>query len=253
MRKKSFTKSIEKDLLQTRPTEVRRYLPEDYISGIGNEKSNLTFTNHSMPMLRLYLKKHLNMSRKNTHPELYSDFENVWYASQYFEAKMLAVYWLDMQSVDFLVEKHEQIFSWANAIDNWAHSDSLCSIYARVYELDQQRAHRQYQIWSREKNSWLRRCSMVGTFYYSRLRKKQPRFNKVWGLVKTNLNAKEYYVQKGVGWTIREMYNVYPKETRALLHAHIRDITPIAWVAASEKLPLKEKKELLQMRKCRIT
>lgn len=22
----------------------------------------------------------------------------------------------------------------------------------------------------------------------------------------------EYYVQKGVGWTIREIYNVYPKE-----------------------------------------
>ena len=27
------------------------------------------------------------------------------------------------------------------------------------------------------------------------------------------MSDKEYYVQKGVGWALREMHSVYPKET----------------------------------------
>ena len=90
---------------------------------------------------------------------------------------------------------------------------------------------------------------MVSTFYYSRYRRKQPDFALAKGLVHPHLPAKEYYVQKGVGWTLREMYNVYPSETVKYIENNIDKISSIAWVAASEKLPPLIKQPLLKKRK----
>jgi 3-methyladenine DNA glycosylase AlkD len=120
---------------------------------------------------------------------------------------------------------------------------------ARLFEADQKSLLPVYKKWNSHRNSWLRRCSMVGTFYYSRSRKTQPPFKLAVQLVNPHFSAKEYYVQKAVGWTIREMYNVYPVETVRYIENNLHQITPIAWVAASEKLPAKIKKNLLLQRK----
>ena len=45
------------------------------------------------------------------------------------------------------------------------------------------------------------------------------------------------------------MYNVYPNETVAFIQKNIHQLTPISWVAASEKLPTKIKAPLLVKRK----
>lgn len=257
MSKSKFTRLIEDKLIKSKPKILGKFTPEHYISGnaavsiSGNEKekSSLTFTNHNMPSLRNLLKEDFLVSKKNSKADLYNEFRNLWLESNYFEAKMIALYWLDYQSIDFLIDNSKDILSWAELIDNWAHSDTLCNIYSRLYENDQKRTLSQYQKWNSARESWLRRCSMVGTFYYSRLRKIQPEYNVVKRLVSPHLSAPEYYVQKGVGWTIREMYNVYPDKTSSFIAKNIKKITPIAWVAASEKLPKKEKNLLLLERK----
>jgi 3-methyladenine DNA glycosylase AlkD len=106
-----------------------------------------------------------------------------------------------------------------------------------------------YLKWNSHKNSWLRRCSMVGTFYYSHLRDKQPSFKLIKSLIDPHFTAPEYYVQKAVGWTIRELYNEYPGETIKYIENNLHQITPIAWVAASEKLKPNVKNILLKQRK----
>ncbi len=68
-------------------------------------------------------------------------------------------------------------------------------------------------------------------------------------MVQPLLKDENYFVQKGIGWTLREMWNVYPTETLAFLKAHITDITATAFTAAIEKLDVTEKQQLKEMRK----
>ena len=63
------------------------------------------------------------------------------------------------------------------------------------------------------------------------------------------LTDKEYYVQKGLGWTLRELHNVYPTDTKQYLKQHIRSVSPIAFTIAIEKLDTASINELKTLRK----
>lgn len=250
MKKSKFTLDIENKLKAIAPKKwPTRFKPEDYIKGNGSETSRLKFLNLSMPMLRGQLTTLFSTKEQSYSEELFAKMEKLWFESDIFEAKTFAIYWLDKQKSEFFIKNHKKILLWANEIDNWAHSDGLCAIYARMFEHSQKLLLPTYLKWNRHSNSWLRRCSMVGTFYYSRSRKNHPTFARAKKLVEPHFTAKEYYVQKGVGWTLREMFNVYPAETIKYIETKLAVLSPIAWVAASEKLPKKTKDALLKKRK----
>lgn len=213
------------------------------------ETSRLKFLNMTMPNLRSELATLFSTKEQSYSAELFSDMQNLWFESDIFDAKTFAIYWLDKQSPEFLLKNHKDILAWAHSIDNWAHSDGLCSIFARMFDHSQNLLLPTYSQWNKHSNSWLRRCSMVGTFYYSRSRNNLPTFTLAKKLVDPHFKANEYYVQKAVGWTIREMYNVYPSETVKYIETNLPHISSIAWVAASEKLPKKIKVGLLKKRK----
>lgn len=252
MKKSKFTLEIEKRLSELAPKKANLKFSDEYILG-NNFKgsSSLKLLRIKIPVVRNFAATHLQTKAKSFDPKLLPEMKSLWFESDIFEAKQLALFWLEQQPLEYLVQNQKTILSWVSEIDNWAHSDSYCSILAKIFEADQKNVLPVYLKWNSHKNSWLRRCSIVGSFYYSRSRKKNPSFALAKKLVDPHLAAKEYYVQKGVGWTIREMYNVYPAETIKYIENNIHQITPIAWVAASEKLPPAQKKKLLQLRKDR--
>ena len=250
MRKSTFTLQVENDLKKLSPKTFKgKFKPEDYVKGNGHELSKLNFLNLKMPTVRSYLSR-IDGDKKSSHGEhLFKKMQALWFESDIFDAKIVALYWLDHQSTDFLVKNQKAILKWVNEIDNWAHSDAYCSAIARIFEHSLKSVLPTYLKWNGHANSWLRRCSMVGTFYYSYHRETQPSFKLACQLVSPHFEAKEYYVQKAVGWTIREMYNVYPEKTFKFIQQNNHRLTPIAWVAASEKLPAKLKAPLLKERK----
>ena len=250
MKKSAFTLKVENDLKKLSPKNYTgKFKPEDYVKGNGHELSKLKFLNLKMPVVRNYLDS-LDQDKKSSRsPQHFKKMNQLWFESDIFDAKIIALYWLDHQSTDFLVKNQKQIFKWVHQIDNWAHSDAYCSALARIFEFDQKKALPTYLKWNKHQNSWLRRCSMVATFYYSYQRETQPSFELAKKLVSPHFKAKEYYVQKAVGWTLREMYNVYPEKTLYFIKRNNHHLSSIAWVAASEKLSAKTKRPLLEERK----
>jgi 3-methyladenine DNA glycosylase AlkD len=105
------------------------------------------------------------------------------------------------------------------------------------------------QKWNKHKNPWLRRQSMVALLYYARTKDQHPPFKTIISLVSTQLEAQEYYVQKGLGWTLRESYNVYPDLTYKFVSDNFHKVSPVAFTAAIEKMSEKEKTILKQKRK----
>lgn len=212
-------------------------------SYIGGNESRLIYLSLTIPRVRnIFLIE--NFNTKNL-----SEIENLWFETNIHEAKTLAMIWLDKQPTEFILKNFIRISKWAAEIDNWALSDGFCGILSSAFEFDQKKLLPTYIKWNKHKNPWLRRISMVGLFYYSRSRKIQPTFNLAIKMIQPHLSAEEYYVQKAVGWALRECYNVYPVQTTDFITKNLSNIHSDAWYAASEKMPLVLKNVLVLQRR----
>ncbi len=223
----------------------RRTFIENYV---GGGQSDLNYLGLRIPQVRSVLKQKLQLFDQNLKKQ-FQVFEMNWFNSKTFETKALSLFWLEGLEDQQLVQFARPLLRWANDIDNWAHSDSLCGVYARIFEKAPQLFLPSYKKWNQHQNPWLRRISMVGLMYYARQRERHPSFSLCLQMIESHWADDHYYVQKAVGWTLREMYNVYPDKTLFLIEKKLECISSVAWVAASEKLPLKYKNKLVQKRR----
>jgi 3-methyladenine DNA glycosylase AlkD len=183
--------------------------------------------------------------------ETFLRYDAVFRNSQTFEVKNLAFIFLDQNYKHIPVKLQLKVLpEWVKHIDNWGHSDNLSKFLSRLVELPETREKMLGYIntWNRSKNLWERRQSLVALFYYARTRKQYLPFDEVIRLVKNLIHDPEYFVQKAVGWTLRESYNAYPKETYTFLTKHIASLSPYAFSASTEKMSAKEKAALKDKR-----
>lgn len=140
---------------------------------------------------------------------------------------------------------------WADDINAWDMSDELSKTYSYLLEAAPVVVYPQLLVWNRDADPWKRRQSIVSLFCYAQLHKRHPPLGKVLPLVENLLLDPDYYVQKGVGWTLRETYNVYPKRAHAFVLRHAGDLHPDAFSAALEKMSPAEKRGIKERRKTR--
>ncbi len=248
MKLKKWLKDLEVTLTQTaKDNAPGKWKPESYIVGKGQSK--LVFLNIKMPLLRLILKDTQLFPKNETTTEAFEKVRYTWLNSRVYEAKTVSLLWMDKQSDEFLLDHQKELILWSAQVDNWAHSDGMSAMLARIFEKDYSYLKKIFEEWNTHQHSWYRRLSMVSLFYYSNSRKKYPDYKLAEKFVSRNLSYPEYYVQKGVGWTLREMHNVYPKPTFSFLQKNIKNVSSIAWVAATEKLPAPQKNSLIKKRK----
>lgn len=247
MVKKSFLETeIQKYLEILKPPEKPGMFKGEHYIGAGQSK--LKYLDLKTSDVRGILKKNLSVFKLPLEKQ-FEEFEKIWFESDIFEMKAVALYWLSELKDETLIKFSPRIIQWSKEIDNWALSDWLSSVYARVFEKSPKVLLKTFQLWNQHQNPWLRRLSMVSLFYYARMRKRHPAYYLASRFVIPHLLSNDYYVQKAVGWTLREMYQVYPNKTLQLMGSKLKDISSIAWVAASEKLPSEIKKNLLAQRK----
>lgn len=183
-------------------------------------------------------------------PEQLTIWDEIWQHSTLYEAMTQAL---------FFAEQHKDAFdtkmlfsitkNWVKKIDNWAHSDGLSGLFSYLLEKDAKLVYPQLKTWNKSVNPWERRQSLVALLEYSKKRKAVLPVNKLLPMIKPLLKDEDYFVQKGLGWTLREIGNVYPKETMEFLLKHHAVISAVAFSPAVEKLPAKQKEELKQLRK----
>lgn len=222
------------------------FKPENYI---GGGQSQLRYIGLRVPQVKAALKQGFSFSSLDL-PEQAKVWDVIWSNSNCFEVMSLALEWFNQfrQGKDLLAY-WPMLREWSSFIDNWAHSDSLCALYTRIVEEKPAIIYPTLKKWNKSKSPWLRRISMVSLLYYSSQRERFLPVNKIFTLVTPQIKFDHHYVQRGVGWTLRESYNAYPKQTMGYLLDHVQDLSAIAFSAASEKLTTKEKDKLKKMRK----
>jgi 3-methyladenine DNA glycosylase AlkD len=233
-------------ILWATPRRVSKQNPEAYI---GGGQSKLRYLGLRVPDLRKVHSEGFSFSQKPL-SEVSEIWDFIWSNSDCFEVMCLALIWFsDKKQIQSLKTHWPVLKKWSLKIDNWAHADALSAIYARIHEEAPTTAYLTFKKWNLSKNPWLRRLSIVSLFYYSSQRKHPPPLHKVTFLLKPQLKYPHYYVQKGVGWTLREAWNVYPKPVYAFVEKNIHDISAIAFSAATEKMPLHTREHLKRIRK----
>ncbi|HXB10773.1 MAG TPA: DNA alkylation repair protein [Bacteroidia bacterium] len=177
-------------------------------------------------------------------------WDSIWQQSKLHEGMtQTIIFWeRNIEKVD-AVKAWNHLKEYVVKIDNWAHSDGLSGFYSYLLEGKPKLVLPQLQKWNKSKNPWERRQSMVSLIHYHSKRNIFLPYKVMEPLVEKLLDDEDYFVQKGVGWALREIGHIYPKETFAFLKKYHVRITGVAFAAASEKLSAKEKEELKGLRK----
>jgi len=201
------------------------------------------------PTIRAFSKAGFSFSTLDFSEQI-AVWNTIWQKSSLHEAMTLAILFWERNI--HKVDGHASwvhLKTWTGKIDNWAHSDGLSNLYSHLLERKPSMVLPELKKWNKSKNPWERRQSVVGLIYYYRKRKEVLPYSTLIPLVEHLLDDKDYFVQKGVGWALRELDNAYHKETFQFLKKNFARITGIAFAAAAEKLSPKEKEELKVLRK----
>lgn len=177
-------------------------------------------------------------------------WDRVWRNAKYFETRQQPLFFLaGIDDPEVLLDVWETVEGWADDIDGWAPSDLLSDYYSRVLELAPETAMPVLRRWNTSPDLWKRRQSVVSLIYYASKRRSYPPVETILALVEALLDDPEHYVQRGVGWCLRETRNAYQREARAFLSAHATDLSAVAFAAATEKLSAPEKDRLKTKRR----
>lgn len=178
-------------------------------------------------------------------------WDHIWKNTRGFWVRVHATFFLErhLKKNEHLEAMWPVIVQWQDSVDDWGLCDALAKVYTKILVVAPDRVYRVLQQWNRDGDLWKRRQSVVSLLYYSRTKKIYLPFAKLEALITPLLADKEYYVQKGVGWALRELRNVYPREAHAYLTKHIRAVSPIAFTISVEKMAEKEKNVLKALRK----
>lgn len=154
-----------------------------------------------------------------------------------FKTDMFCLYFLEkhFKNRDHMLQSWPVIKPWQDKIRRWETSDQISKIYAQLLEYDPALILPTLKKWNTSKNLWHRRQSIVSCLYYASQRQHCLPFDTIINLVKPLLADNTHYVQRGVGWTLKELGKVYPTEQEEFIFDHAAALSPIAYSAGTEK------------------
>ncbi|HMH33306.1 MAG TPA: DNA alkylation repair protein [Puia sp.] len=204
----------------------------------------------SVPVHRRASKHHYSFSGKLFEEQL-AAWDHIWRNTDDFWVRAHATFFLErhMRKADTLKQMWPVVMKWQDDVDDWPLCDALAKIYTKILVVAPATVYATLKKWNKDDNLWKRRQSVVSLLYYSRTKKDHLSFDKIEPLITSLLKDKEYYVQKGVGWALRELHTVYPKQTLLYLKSHIRAVSSIAFTIAAEKMKPDVKDQLKSLRR----
>lgn len=129
--------------------------------------------------------------------------EKLW-ASGALEEKIIAIKIIEKKGKDDPKRLLKLFKEFSASIDNWAVCDGLGMQFLRgIVQTDAAAIFAIAEKYSRSKNSWQRRLSLVMVEWYTRKKEHIPAIQK---LVSCLENDEEYYVKKAVTWLKRNLY-----------------------------------------------
>jgi 3-methyladenine DNA glycosylase AlkD len=214
----------------------------------NDKKSQLAFLAIKVPVLREALRVPFSFSHRPA-DEVLAIWSDIWFSSPYFEVMSAALMCYSRQGAKVKPETWPVLSTWSRRVENWAHADELAAIYYYLLAQRPGEVYPQLQTWNASDEQWLRRLSLVSLIHYSGKKAAFLPPERVLPLVAACVTDRRYYVQKAVGWVLREMAYAYPAEIRAFVEVHKGRMSGVSFMVATEHFRPEERQELLAWRK----
>jgi 3-methyladenine DNA glycosylase AlkD len=198
-----------------------------------------------IPILRRAVKEGYSFVSKSRSENLVI-WDYLWRHGAYNEVMHQALYFYQHRELNR--DEAKTIRGWMERCACWEHCDDLSKIYAMVVEANPVWIMPTLRKWNRSRDLWKRRQSMVSLIEYASKRKRFLPFAELIAFIEPLLDDEEYYVQKGLGWTLREIGNAYPDQGARFIEQHARRLAPQAWTGATKNLGKEEKSRLRAIR-----
>jgi 3-methyladenine DNA glycosylase AlkD len=127
---------------------------------------------------------------------------------------------------------------WLRSIDNWAHCDGIgpgmLAPFVQSVTPRCKTRRREVLGWTGHRNPWLRRGALLATM-------RTVRYDKEWKLLFSIaaplVEDPDYYVQKGLGWMLRECGHHNPREVISFIQEHREQMRRSTITNAISRLP----------------
>lgn len=131
------------------------------------------------------------------------------------------------------------ITDWAEGFDSWALADHASIAGAKRLVADPARLD-QVEGWTLHPNKWTRRAALVMTLPWTRLNHPKPADlavrERVLGWAETYLNDSDWFIQKAIGWWLRDLSKHDAARVQLWLEAHGARLKPFARREAARHL-----------------
>jgi len=210
--------------------------------------TNLTVLGHRLPLMQKIEKEGFSFYSESIQDVLQT-WSDIWKSTKIHEVMYLPLFYYRRHKNQLGPKEWKLLKTWIAQIDNWEHADALCYLYSFLYERYPKLVEPTLFVWNRSKNPWKKRASIVSSIYYASKNRVTPKRTTVFKLIEPLITDKDPYVQKAVGWQLREAYNLWPKETLTLIEEHLTSLSSTSFSYATEKIPAKKKVQLKAVRK----
>jgi len=123
------------------------------------------------------------------------------------------------------------ITGWVPEFDSWAIADHASIAGGKRLMADPSRLD-QVESWTTDPNMWVRRAALVMTLPWTRLNHPKPADlavrERVLGWAEGYLDDKEWFIQKAIGWWLRDLSRHDPARVRSWLEVHGDGLKPFA-------------------------
>jgi 3-methyladenine DNA glycosylase AlkD len=126
---------------------------------------------------------------------------------------------------------------------NWATTDAICGALIGPLILEHPALATRLRVWSRDRNMWVRRASIVGLIPLAR---RGHSLDLVYETAKRLYVDQEDLIQKAVGWALREAGKTDPARLERYLRAHGAAIPRTTLRYAIERFPDGKRRALLK-------
>jgi 3-methyladenine DNA glycosylase AlkD len=211
-------------------------------------KSQLEFLAIKVPVMRQVAREGFSFYSQSPE-EVLEIWNAIWFSSPCYEVMSMPLFYYERPGKKISPATWPTLSTWSERVENWAHSDGLASIYSYLLAQNFDEVYGVLQRWNNAENQWLRRLSMVSLIHYSGKKAVFLPLDKVLPMLENCLDDERPYVQKAIGWVLREANYVYHAEISAFIEQHLADLRGIAFGAATERFSEAERSAFLARRK----
>ncbi len=163
---------------------------------------------------------------------------NLW-QTNIFEARLAASKVLTQARLRPDEAAWELIASWTADFDSWAIADHACMAGQKRVVADPTRLD-QVETWTTSEHMWTRRAALVITLPWTKQNHPKPEElqarDRILGWAASYVTDHTWFIQKAIGWWLRDLSKHDPERVRAFLNKHADGMKPFAVKEASKRL-----------------